>query len=56
MLIAEIENPKDVVAKRFKKDKILSASGEGIRISTSILNSEEDINKVIAGLKEILKI
>lgn len=56
ILIAKIKNPKDVVAKLFKKDIIVSARGEGVRISTSIFNNEEDINKVIAGLKEILKI
>ena len=54
ILIAKISNPKDVVAKLFEKNIIVSARGEGVRISTSIFNNEEDIEVLIRELKEIL--
>lgn len=55
ILIAKIENPKEVVSKLFEKNIIVSARGEGMRISTSIFNNEEDIQKLITALVGILK-
>jgi len=54
ILIAKIENPKVVVAQLLDKNIIVSARGEGVRISTSIFNNEEDIEKIVEALKEIL--
>ncbi len=54
ILIAKIPKPKDVVAKLVEKNIIVSARGEGVRISTSIFNNEEDITKLISELKNIL--
>ena len=54
ILIAKISNQKEVVEQLFKKNIIVSARGEGVRISTSIFNNEEDIETLIEALKEIL--
>lgn len=54
ILIAKISNPKEIVAKLFEKNIIVSARGEGMRISTSIFNNEEDIELLIAALREII--
>ncbi|MFW5830608.1 MAG: aminotransferase class V-fold PLP-dependent enzyme [Prolixibacteraceae bacterium] len=54
ILIAKIKNPKEVVGKLLEKNIIVSARGEGMRVSTSIFNNEEDIEKLILELKQIL--
>lgn len=54
ILIARIDNPKEVVQKLSERNIIVSARGEGVRISNSIFNNEEDIEKLIGALKEIL--
>ena len=54
ILIAKIPNPKSVVEKLFKKNIIVSARGEGVRISVSIFNNEEDIEILIRTLKIML--
>ncbi|MBW6534567.1 MAG: aminotransferase class V-fold PLP-dependent enzyme [Mariniphaga sp.] len=54
ILIAKIENPKKVVAKLFEKNIIVSARGEGMRISASFFNNENDIEVLIAELDKIL--
>lgn len=43
ILIAKIQNPKYVVEELFKKNIIVSARGEGMRVSASIFNNEEDV-------------
>ena len=55
ILIAKIQNPKYVVDELFKKNIIVSARGEGMRVSASIFNNEEDVEELIKQLKEILK-
>jgi selenocysteine lyase/cysteine desulfurase len=54
ILIAKIPNPKEVVAKLSERNIIVSARGEGVRISNSIFNNEEDITKLMLALKEII--
>ncbi|MCF6358551.1 MAG: aminotransferase class V-fold PLP-dependent enzyme [Draconibacterium sp.] len=54
ILIAKIKNPKFVVEQLFKKNIIVSARGEGIRVSTSIFNNENDIEIFIETLKELI--
>ena len=54
ILIAKIPNAKEVVNKLSEKNIIISARGEGIRISTSIFNNEEDISTLIRELETIL--
>lgn len=54
ILIAKMDNPKKVVNKLLEKNIIVSARGEGMRVSTSIFNNEEDIQKLIRELKKIL--
>ncbi len=51
ILIAKIDDPKKVVSKLLEKNIIVSARGEGMRVSTSIFNNEEDIEKLISELK-----
>ncbi|HSH20615.1 MAG TPA: aminotransferase class V-fold PLP-dependent enzyme, partial [Draconibacterium sp.] len=55
ILIAKIPNPKFVVEGLSKKNIIVSARGEGVRVSASIFNNEEDVEKLITELKVILK-
>ncbi|MDZ7605571.1 MAG: hypothetical protein U5K79_08275 [Cyclobacteriaceae bacterium] len=47
-MIAKIPNPKMVVEELFKKNIFVSARGEGMRVSASIFNNEEDIEKLIS--------
>jgi len=54
ILIAKIPNAKKVVDELFKKNIIVSARGEGVRVSTSIFNNEEDIEVFIRELSEII--
>jgi selenocysteine lyase/cysteine desulfurase len=54
ILIAKIQNPKFVVEELFKKNIIVSARGKGVRISASIFNNEEDIEKLITELKNLI--
>ena len=54
ILIAKIKNPNKVVGELFKRNIIVSARGEGMRISTSIFNNEEDIDRLVEVLREIL--
>ena len=54
ILIAKIPNPKVVVDELFKKNIIVSARGEGMRVSASIFNNEDDVEKMIIELKSIL--
>jgi selenocysteine lyase/cysteine desulfurase len=50
------KKPVDVVQELEKKNKIIvSARGKGIRVSTHFYNNEEDIDKLIVGLKSILE-
>ncbi len=55
ILIAKIKNPKNIVSQLFEKNIIVSARGEGVRISTSIFNNEEDIDRLITELHAVLK-
>jgi len=54
ILIAKIPNQKEVVGKLSERNIIVSARGEGVRISNSIFNNEEDFEKLILALKEII--
>lgn len=55
ILIAKIPNPKNVVDELFKKNIIVSARGEGMRISASIFNNETDVDTFSGELGKILK-
>jgi selenocysteine lyase/cysteine desulfurase len=55
ILIAKIPNPKMVVEELFKKNVFVSARGEGMRVSASIFNNEEDVAAFIKELAIILK-
>lgn len=54
ILIAKIPNPKFIVDELMKKNIIVSARGEGVRISASFFNNEEDVFTTIEELKNIL--
>ena len=56
IIIAKMENPKPIVDELMKKNIFVSARGEGIRVSASFFNNEEDIEKFISELKTILDI
>jgi cysteine desulfurase / selenocysteine lyase len=46
----------DIVRELEKKNRIIvSARGKGIRVSTHFYNNEEDVDRLIAGLKRILQ-
>jgi len=55
ILIAKIPNPKNVVDELYKKNIIVSARGEGMRISASIFNNETDMDTFSVELGKILK-
>jgi cysteine desulfurase/selenocysteine lyase len=51
------KNPIDTVIELEKKSKIIvSARGNGIRVSTHFYNNEDDIDKLILGLRKVLQI
>lgn len=52
ILIARIPEAKKVVSALGEKNIIVSARGEGVRISASIFNNEQDVEILIRGLKE----
>ncbi|QGY45470.1 aminotransferase class V-fold PLP-dependent enzyme [Maribellus comscasis] len=54
ILIARVPNAKRIVEELSKKNIIVSARGEGVRISTSIFNNQEDIEILIRELKTLL--
>ncbi len=54
ILIAKISNTKEIVGKLAEKNIIVSARGEGMRVSASIFNNEKDIDTFITVLKEIM--
>lgn len=54
ILIAKISNPRFVVDELFKKNIIVSARGEGMRVSASIFNNEADVEKLIMSLSHII--
>jgi selenocysteine lyase/cysteine desulfurase len=56
ILIAKIPNPKFVVEELFKKNIFVSARGEGMRVSASIFNNENDVDKFILELRNILNV
>ncbi len=53
ILIARISNAKELVSMLLDRNIIVSARGEGMRISTSIFNNEEDILAFIKALRSI---
>jgi cysteine desulfurase/selenocysteine lyase len=54
---ARNKNPIDTVIELEKKSKIIvSARGNGIRVSTHFYNNEDDIDKLILGLRKVLQI
>ncbi len=55
ILIAKIPNPKFIVGELMKKNIIVSARGEGVRISASIFNNEDDIEILVSELKKIIQ-
>ncbi len=55
ILIAKIPNPKFVVEELFKKNVFVSVRGEGMRVSASIFNNENDIEVFVKELAIILK-
>jgi len=52
--IIKMENPQPVVRELRERGVFVSARGEGIRVSVSIFNNEDDINKLSAELKNII--
>jgi len=55
IIIAKLPDPKHIVDELFKKNIFVSARGEGVRISASFFNNEEDIEVLIKELAIILK-
>jgi cysteine desulfurase / selenocysteine lyase len=49
--LVAIENPAQVVAKLAAQGVIVTEKPEGIRVSTDFFNNEQDIDRLIAGLK-----
>lgn len=49
--IVKVKNPEETVEKLRKKNIIVSARGEGLRISVSVFNGEVDVEGVVVALK-----
>lgn len=50
--IVKVKNPKETVEQLREKNIIVSARGEGLRISVSVFNSEEDVERLVTILGE----
>ena len=55
IIIAKMENPKPIVDELMKKNIFVSARGEGVRISASIFNNEDDVEALVQELANLLK-
>lgn len=53
--IVKLKNAKKIVQKLYKKNIIVSARGEGLRISMHIYNNKKDVDKFISEIKKIIK-
>ncbi len=51
--LVEIAKPAEVVRHLFRRGVIVTEKPEGIRVATHFFNSEEDIEKLIEGLREL---
>jgi len=56
MVIVKVKDPDKVAGELFKKNIIVSARREGLRVSVHIYNNEEDIDKFAAELKRIIQL
>lgn len=54
ILIVKMENPKPLVTELAQRKIIVSARGEGMRVSTSIWNNEEDIDLLVSELRKLI--
>ena len=53
--IIKVANPKPLVKKLSKKNILISARGEGIRVSVHVYNNKKDIDKFTSELGKIIK-
>jgi selenocysteine lyase/cysteine desulfurase len=53
--VIKMENPGILVKALREKGIFVSVRGEGIRVSVSFFNNEDDINRLIAALRELLQ-
>jgi cysteine desulfurase/selenocysteine lyase len=51
--IVEMRNAPDIVKRLAEKKIIVSARGKGLRVSVHIFNNFDDIDRLIAGLREL---
>jgi len=51
--LVEVENPGEVVHHLFRRGVIVTEKPEGIRVATHFFNDEDDIERLIASLREI---
>jgi len=51
--IVEMRNAPDVVKRLAERKIIVSARGKGLRVSVHIFNNFDDIDRLIAGLREL---
>jgi cysteine desulfurase/selenocysteine lyase len=50
--LVQVEKPVEVVRHLFRRSVIVTEKPQGIRVATHFFNSEEDIEKLIAGMNE----
>lgn len=55
IIVVKVKNPEEIAKELFQKGIIVSSRKEGLRISVHIYNNEEDIDKFILELKNILR-
>ncbi len=49
-----MKNAKEVVKKLFKKKIVVSARGEGLRVSMHIYNNKEDVDRFVSELRKLI--
>jgi selenocysteine lyase/cysteine desulfurase len=50
--LVQTSNPAEVVRRLFRRGVVVTEKPEGIRVATHFFNTEDDIDRLIAGLKE----
>jgi selenocysteine lyase/cysteine desulfurase len=51
--LVEVERPSEVARHLFRRGVVVTEKAQGIRVATHFFNSEQDVERLIAGLKEM---
>jgi selenocysteine lyase/cysteine desulfurase len=50
--LVQVENPEAVVRHLFRRGVVVTEKPDGIRVATHFFNNEDDVERLIEGLRE----